>query len=263
MSRRYAAIGGSPLVAITERQAAALERELGGDILVVAGMRYSEPSIARAAERLVGAGVDRVVGLCLSPQWSDLLMGGYERALRDAVGSRAEVAIAHAWHHEPAFIDAVAALVTEALASVGADTPLVLTAHSLPRRVFDAEPAYVAQLRETADLVAARAGAAPERWTWAYQSAGHTAEEWLRPDLVEFFPALATAGHRAVLVVPVQFLSDYLEVLYDLDVAAAAQARAAGLAYHRIAMPNTDPRFIAALAAVVRRAAGLRTALEV
>jgi ferrochelatase len=130
----------------------------------------------------------------------------------------------------------------------------VLTAHSLPRRVFDAEPAYIAQLRETGELISERAGI-DGRWTWAYQSSGHTQEEWLRPDLTEVFPGLARAGHADVVVVPVQFLADHLEVLYDLDVAAAQQARAAGLTYHRIAMPNTRPAFIRALTDVARREA--------
>jgi ferrochelatase len=228
-------------------------------------MRFSEPSIACAVDALVESGATRVVGVCLSPQWSDGLMGGYERAARAALEAHPGVALAmpHAWHREPEFVDALAGLVRDALArfpsgeSTGLDAlvPVVLTAHSLPRRIFDAEPGYVAQLRETAELVAERAGLLPDRWRWAYQSAGHTAEEWLRPDLTELFPELAAAGHRAVLVAPVQFLSDHLEVLYDIDIAAAAQARAAGLAYRRIAMPNTDPRFIAALAALVRRSA--------
>ena len=96
-------------------------------------------------------------------------------------------------------------------------------------------------------------GALPaDRWQWAYQSAGHTAEEWLRPDLKELFPSIAAAGHRDVLVAPVQFLADHLEVLYDLDVAARAEAESAGLRYHRVPMPNTDSGFIGALAAVVR-----------
>jgi ferrochelatase len=118
--------------------------------------------------------------------------------------------------------------------------------------VFDAEPGDVAQLRETAELVAARAGLGPEAWQWAYQSAGHTQEEWLRPDLKELFPALAAAGHGEVLVAPVQFVADHLEVLYDLDVAAADEARASGLRYRRVEMPNTNAMFIRALAAVAR-----------
>ncbi len=277
MARRYAVIGGSPLVAMTERQAASLERALGPDHRVRGGMRFSEPSIACAIDALLAAGAERVVGICLSPQWSDGLMAGYERAARAALASRPDAAFAmpHAWHREPEFIDALAGLVRDALQesppgeSTGSlpgesrgfpgestalerSVPVVFTAHSLPKRICDAEPGYVAQLRETAELVAARMGLAPDRWHWAYQSAGHTAEEWLRPDLSELFPDLAAAGHRSVLVAPVQFLSDHLEVLYDLDIAAAAQAHAAGLEYRRIAMPNTDPRFIAALAAIVR-----------
>jgi len=162
--------------------------------------------------------------------------------------------MAGAWHDEPAFAAALAERITEALHAIAdPQVPLLLTAHSLPKRVFDTEQAYIAQLRLTADLVAAAAGLAADRWQWAYQSAGHTAEEWLRPDLKELFPALAAAGHHDVLVVPIQFLADHLEVLYDLDVAAQDEATAAGLRYHRIQMPNTQPAFIAALAAVVHR----------
>jgi ferrochelatase len=132
---------------------------------------------------------------------------------------------------------------------------VLFTAHSLPKRVFESEPEYVEQLRETGDLVAAAAGLDPGEWTWAYQSAGHTQEEWLRPDLKELFPDLAARGHRDVLVAPVQFLADHLEVLYDLDVAAAAEAETGGIRYHRVPMPNCDPAFIAALATIVRREA--------
>jgi ferrochelatase len=127
-----------------------------------------------------------------------------------------------------------------------------MTAHSLPRRVFENETGYVAQLRETAELVAAGADLPSGEWRWAYQSAGHTQEEWLRPDLTELLPQIAAEGHDEVLVVPVQFLADHLEVLYDLDVAAAEQARACGLRYRRIAMPNTQRAFIRALAHVAR-----------
>ena len=255
MRTRYERIGGSPLVAITRAQASALEQELGTGYRVRAGMRFSDPSIDAAVAELADQGCGRIVGICLSPQWSPLLMGGYERALQNAIAAHAPAtpyAVAGAWHRTPQFIDVLASNVTRALETLPADVPVLLTAHSLPRRVFEAEPAYIAQLRETADLVAARAGLAAHQWSWAYQSAGHTAEEWLRPDLKELFPALAAAGHHAVLVAPVQFLADHLEVLYDLDVAARAEAESTGLAYHRVPMPNTDPAFIAALAAVAR-----------
>jgi ferrochelatase len=160
--------------------------------------------------------------------------------------------MAPAWHREPAFIVAIAERVLEALRDADTTTAVVLTAHSLPKRVFDSEPEYIAQLHETADLVASVSGLERERWHWAYQSAGHTQEEWLRPDLKELFPSLVALGAREVLVVPVQFLADHLEVLYDLDIAAAEEARAAGLRYRRVAMPNTQPAFIRALARVAR-----------
>jgi ferrochelatase len=248
MRRRYAMIGGSPLIEITEAQAAALEAALGQGYRVRAAMRYSEPTIADRARDLADA--DQVVGIVMSPQWSPMLMRGYADALRSAIAQPA--LLVGAWHREPSFVSALAAQVVAARDRLG--RPHVLfTAHSLPKRVFESELEYVSQLRETGELVAAAAGLDPSEWTWAYQSAGHTQEEWLRPDLKELFPDLAAAGHRRVLVAPVQFLADHLEVLYDLDIAAAAEAAAAGIRYHRVAMPNCDPRFIAALGTVVRR----------
>jgi protoporphyrin/coproporphyrin ferrochelatase len=250
MRRRYARIGGSPLIRITEAQAAALEADLGADYHVRAAMRYSEPAIADRARDLADA--DGIVGIVMSPQWSPTLMRGYADELRSAVPRATRVA--GAWHLEPTFVGALAAQVRAAWSRLGG--PHVLfTAHSLPKRVFDAEPGYVAQLRETGDAVAAAAGLARDEWTWAYQSAGHTQEEWLRPDLKELFPALVAGEHRDVLVAPVQFLADHLEVLYDLDVAAAAEAEASGIRYHRVPMPNCDPAFIGALATIVRREA--------
>lgn len=252
--RRYERIGWSPLVERTRAQAAALEAELGAGWRVRAGMRFSSPSIADAVGDL--GEVDRVVGVVMSPQHSPLLMGGYAKALEEAAALRGlPASVTPGWHREPRFIGALAGLVRDALAEHRPDGPIIFTAHSLPKRVFDAEPAYVAHLRETADLVAARLGLARSEWRWAYQSAGHTQEEWLRPDLKELFPEIAASGASEVLVVPVQFLADHLEVLYDLDVATAAEAEACGLRYRRIAMPNADPRFIAALGEIARRVA--------
>jgi ferrochelatase len=255
MRRRYALIGGSPLVRITQAQAAALENELGGRYIAAAAMRFSEPTIAGAARDLVERGADELVGICMSPQWSPRLMGGYAAALAEAASTAGiPSAMAPAWHREPAFIAATAERVREALRNASDTTAVVLAAHSLPKRVFESEPEYIAQLHETADLVASAAGLDRSRWHWAYQSAGHTQEEWLRPDLKDLFPGLAALGAREVLVVPVQFLADHLEVLYDLDVAAAEEARACGLRYRRIPMANTQAAFIRALAAVTRNA---------
>lgn len=257
MARRYRVIGGSPLVERTREQAAALERELGSGHVAAAGMRFSAPSIADAVRDVIARGAERLIGIVLSPQWSPALMSGYVRELERAA-SDAGVPATHveAWHREDAFIASIAEKVAGALAE--RESVVILTAHSLPRRVFDAEPGYIAQLKETGELVARAAGLRDARWYWAYQSAGHTQEEWLRPDLVDLFPGIAASGERDVLVAPVQFLSDHLEVLYDLDVAAAEQARRAGLVYRRIAMPNASPAFIRALAGVVRGAEAAR-----
>jgi ferrochelatase len=250
MRRRYRLIGGSPLIEITRAQGAELARALGSDYRVRVGMRFSEPGIGDEIRALVAEdAAERIVALPMSPQWSDRLMAGYERAVADS--STVPFALARSWYRAPSFIAAIAGATRESLVRVGGpSTAIVLTAHSLPRRVFEAEPAYVEELRETARIVAETAGLAT--WSFAYQSAGHTAEEWLRPDLVDLFPSLAAQGATDVLVVPVQFLADHLEVLYDLDIAAAAQARAAGLNYHRIPMPNTRSDFIDALAEIVR-----------
>ena len=165
MRWRYEFFGGSPLVSITRAQAAALEAALGEGHVVGAGMRFSDPSIGVAARDLIERGADRLVGICMSPQWSPRLMGGYADALGEAA-SRAGIpsTTAPAWHREPAFIGATAERVREVLRDADDTTAIVLTAHSLPKRVFEAEPEYIAQLRETAELVASAAGLDRERW---------------------------------------------------------------------------------------------------
>jgi ferrochelatase len=259
--RRYQVIGGSPLVRISLGQAAALGERLQGRAVVRAAMRFSPPTIADALRDLAGAGLSEVAAIVMSPQFSPLLMGGYGRALDEAraqLGDGApSVNLAGAWHTEPTFIDALAGRIGEALAQFPADeregVPVLLTAHSLPRGVADQEPGYLAQLEETAVAVAGRAGLEPGRWTFCWQSAGHEPGEWMKPDYADLMPKLAAAGHRSVLVAPVQFLADHLEILYDVDVAARDQAEAGGLRFARIESLNTDPRFIDALAAVALR----------
>jgi ferrochelatase len=128
-----------------------------------------------------------------------------------------------------------------------------MTAHSLPRRVAEKEPAYIGQLRETADAVAGQAGLADKGWRFCWQSAGHEPGEWMKPDFADLMPEIAAAGGRSVLVVPVQFLADHLEILYDVDIGAREQAERCGLAFRRIDSLNTDASLIDALAAVARR----------
>ena len=260
--RRYELIGGSPLIRITGEQAAAVEERLragGVDASVTVGMRFSAPTILDGLRSLAVAGCGNVAAVVMSPQHSELLMGGYQRAI-DAATAEMDidapaVHIAPAWYREPAFISAVAERIGEAIATLPPDVPLLLTAHSLPRRVADAEPAYLAQLRETAEMVAAAAGLPDDRWHFCWQSAGHEPGEWMKPDFADLLPKLREAGHRAVLVAPIQFLADHLEILYDVDIGARDQAEAAGLTFARIQSLNLSPTFIGALAEIARAAA--------
>ena len=260
-TRRYAVIGGSPLIDITRRQAAGLANSVGWPVEV--GMRFSEPSILAGLASLATAGATSVAAIILSPQYSPLLMRGYAAAIDEAraeLGDRTpEVNVASAWHDEPAFVAALARRVVDALAQVPSAgreaVRILMTAHSLPRRVAEQEPDYLAQLRSTAEAVAAAAGLLDGEWTFCWQSAGHEPGEWMKPDFADLMPRIAASGGRSVLVVPVQFLADHLEILYDVDIGAREQGARHGLDFHRIGSLNDSGDFIEALAAVARRTA--------
>jgi ferrochelatase len=258
-TRRYRVIGGSPLIEITRTQAAALAEALGWPVEI--GMRFSSPSIPAGLRALADAGVTKVAAIILSPQYSPLLMSGYARAIEQARAMLGEsapsVSVAGAWHDEPAFVEAIARRTEEALARMSVEdhqaVHVLMTAHSLPKRVAEQEPDYLAQLRATAESVAARAGMTAADWTFCWQSAGHEPGEWMKPDFAELMPEIAAAGRRSVLVVPVQFLADHLEILYDVDVGAREQAERCGLSFQRIDSLNANRDLIEALAAVGRR----------
>jgi ferrochelatase len=229
---------------------------LGHGYVVRSGMRFSEPSIAAGVQELMADGARRILGVILSPQYSEVLMSGYVQVLHTAAGPLPCRTVA-SWHLNPAFIDVLASRIRATLARFPDEqreqVPVLLTAHSLPKRVVDREPDYLEQLRETAQAVAGAAELAPERWSFVYQSAGHTPEEWLKPDMLDVLPQLAAAGQRDVVVAPVQFLADHLETLYDVDVAGREQAEAAGfVSFTRVPAPNAAPDFVSALASVVR-----------
>jgi protoporphyrin/coproporphyrin ferrochelatase len=253
-------VGGSPLVEITRGQAAGLQEHLGDGYRVEAGMRHTPPFLADGLGKLAADGVDRIVAIVMSPQFSPHIMGGYVTEVEAAhadICPDLPLKVAGPWNDLPSFLDALTDKVREALEKVPADeratVPLIITSHSLPERVVEREQDYLDQMTSTARGVVERLGIADDRWQWAYQSAGHSPEPWLEPDMKDLLPGLAAAGHRRVLMVPVQFLADHLETLYDIDVAAAEEAREAGLVFQRIEMFNTDPAFIGVLADVVRR----------
>jgi ferrochelatase len=260
--RRYRAIGGtSPLTertrAQTEGLAAALEASSPGRYLVGFGAKHTEPSIETGAAALAGAGVSAVVGLVLTPQRSAAGSGEYldraARAVAECAPDLPFVAVEE-WYDAPGFDALVGRRVTTALG--GLESPTVLfSAHSVPESV--AEP-YRTQVVASAELVAGAAGLDRHRVPWrvVFQSAGRTEQRWLGPDLLGAIDEVAATDGRSVLVCPVGFVADHLEVLYDLDVEAGARARAAGLAFARTASLNDDPEFVGILAQVVASAAG-------
>jgi ferrochelatase len=242
---RYRRIGGaSPLNRITEAQRAALEQATGLPVYV--GMKHWEPWIAEAVEQALADGAERLVGLVLAPHYSRISIGGYRDRLEAAVDGRAELAFVESWHdHEP-YVELLADRVR------GTDAHVVFTAHSLPERILAEGDPYRDQLLETSQLVAERAGIAD--WSFAFQSESPTGEPWLGPDILVELETLYERGVRKVLVAPVGFVCDHLEILWDLDVEAREKAAELGLELDRIESLNADPEFIDALVALVEKA---------
>jgi ferrochelatase len=243
---RYRALGiedANPLNAITEATRAALEDEL--ELPVFTGMKHWQPRIADAVEAAVVGGATRLVGLVLAPHYSALSIGGYRRLLDEAVAGRAAVSFVESWHDEPGFVAFLADRVR------GTDAHVVFTAHSLPERILaDGDP-YRDQLLETSRLVSAEAEL--DDWSFSFQSESPTGEPWLGPDILDHLDALAADGVRSVLVCPVGFVSDHLEIRWDLDHEAQDRARELGIELDRIEMPNADAEFVATLGVIVRR----------
>jgi protoporphyrin/coproporphyrin ferrochelatase len=225
---RYRRLGveeRNPLNEITEQTRAALEQELG--IPVHTGMRHWRPRIAEAAERALAGGARTIVGLVLAPHYSAVSIGAYRRQLEDAVGGRADVVFVERWGSEPAYVE----LIAERLR--GTSAHVVFTAHSLPARILDEGDPYVDELLESSRLVAEEAGLG--EWSFAFQSASPTGEPWLGPDILEQLEELAP---RDILVCPIGFVSDHLEIRWDIDVAAQEKARELGMSLERVEMPN-------------------------
>jgi ferrochelatase len=263
--RRYDLIGGSPLLRITRAQAAALQEELNSQSIdgttysVVAGMRFAPPFVSDLVPE-IATGAQQVVGIIMSPQYSPIIMKGYVTTLEDAVADlerpNLTLRISRDWHLQPYFLRALAERVQQALDRfppyVRERVPVLLTAHSMPKRVVEREPDYIDHLKETAEAIARLVNLPDDRWMFCYQSAGHTPEEWLKPDFADIMPELQRAGKTHVLIAPIQFLADHLEILYDIEIGARQQAEEHGIQFARIESLNTSPLFIKALAEVVK-----------
>jgi ferrochelatase len=259
MRHRYAAIGGrSPLLPHTRAQAAATAAELaqrGTELPVAIGMRHWDPRIQAGLAELRAAGVTRVIALILAPHACHATLAAYRKVTEAALATLAwapELRWVEAWSHLPALLAAQANLLRQALAEVppGARCRVVFTAHSLPARILASGDPYADDLRANAAAVAAAVGVAD--WSFAYQSAGAAGGPWLGPDLItEVLPALQGEGYEHLVVQPIGFVCDHLEVLYDLDHDARNRAAALGLGFTRVASLNTAAGFIAAIADAV------------
>jgi ferrochelatase len=254
MRHNWQAIGGrSPLTDITLQQAAALRSMLAADgfhVPVVVGMRNWKPFIADAVREIEAAGIRRVIGIPLAPQFSTLSVQKYMDAAKAALPDGVEFTCVRSFHDHPLLIEAFAEKVLAARPRDSED--VIFTAHSLPERIAAAGDPYPREVAATAKGVAERLGI--REYHIAYQSAGRTPERWLGPDLSDFVRERAAAGIRNMLVAPIGFVCDHTEILFDIDVHAAAAARDAGATLRRTQSLNTSPTFIHTLAALVAQA---------
>jgi ferrochelatase len=260
ITENYRAIGGSsPLLAVSRRQVDALAAELGDDFRCYLGMRHWAPWIEDVVGEMAEAGVTVAVSLVLAPHFSAMSVARYQQKIVDGLELyRGRIHFEHvpSYHDAPGLLEAFATRVDEGLLRWPEDergrVHVVFSAHSLPQRLLESGDPYGGQCLETARLVAERAGVPDERWSWAYQSAGRTPEAWAGPDISEHLRELAAGGVRDVVSVPIGFVSDHVEILFDVDRRAAGVAAELGMRFERPPALNDDPLFIATLAELVR-----------
>ena len=257
LSARYQRIGGkSPLLEITKAQASAVERELtsrGMRTRVYIGMKHWHPYIEEIVPQIVGDGYDRILGVVLAPHYSQISVGAYKQALQDAVKTSGRLCtdFVDSWYDHPLFHQAVKEKVQAALEQFAEPdkVELVFTAHSLPERILATHDPYPTQLENSCRSVAELLGR--KEWAFAYQSAGQTNEKWLGPDLVEYLRNRHWGHSGGILVAPIGFVADHLEILYDIDIEAQEFGRSINLELKRSESLNTSPTFISALTEIV------------
>jgi len=237
----------SPLNVVTEETRAALEETLAFPVLT--GMRHWEPRIAAAVDQAIASGHDMLLGLVLAPHWSTMSIAKYEALFDEAAAKRVETRFVREWGTEPAFVSLLAQRCRAGL--IEQEAHVIFTAHSLPARILEVNDPYPDALLETSSLIADRA--AIREWSFSFQSESATGEPWLGPDILDHLGALREQGVTDVLVCPVGFVSDHLEIRWDLDVEARERAAELGLGLSRIEMPNADRAFVEVLAGIVRR----------
>jgi protoporphyrin/coproporphyrin ferrochelatase len=269
---RYSLIGHSPLTDITMAQAAALQESIGLPVYV--GMRNWKPYVVDTVKRMREDGIQQAVAICLAPQNSRTSVGLYKRAAYAEAGTALELDFIDAWADHPLLIEAFAAelcpLHQRLIAQAGAPVPVIFTAHSVPCRTVwsatsiplgdtpppaDAKPAtpqqpdpYPQDAKRTAQLVAASLGLSASEWFFAFQSQGASGGPWIGPAVEDTLRALAAAGKKQVLIQPIGFLCDHVEILYDIDIAFRDLGKEIGIDVQRTPSLNTSPRLVDALA---------------
>jgi ferrochelatase len=258
---RYNAIGGiSPLATRTADQVAALARRLEevapGSFDVRFGSKYEPPLLEETAASFRDEGFTDVIGIALAPHSAAMSTGQYMSRARAALGDDVHFIEIAQWWEAPGFLELIAGRVHEVLDHLPGErhrtTEVIFSAHSLPEKILDDGDTYPDQLKESARRAAILAGVT--RYDVCWQSAGRTVDTWLGPDILEVLRVKKEEGVTDLVSCPIGFVSDHLEVLYDIDIAAQAVAHEIGLRLYRTASLNDDPKFIRILADVVRRA---------
>jgi protoporphyrin/coproporphyrin ferrochelatase len=260
ITERYEQIGGrSPIRELTQQEAAGIEKSLndlagkGERWKAWVGMRHWHPFIKDVLAEMEQAGVERAIGLVMAPHYSYMSIGAYFKRVEDA-GSRVEIEPVTSWKLNPGYLDALHDRIADALerfpAEARNDVPIIFTAHSLPERILERNDPYPDELRATVDALVERL---PGReWHWAYQSAAMTADPWLGPDAGEVLEQLHAQGKKHILICPIGFVCEHVEILYDIDIEYQQLAEKLGVHLERIEMLNDHPDMLAGLAQVVR-----------
>ncbi|MBP7593354.1 MAG: ferrochelatase [Chloroflexi bacterium] len=264
ISRNYRLIGGkSPLLEISTRQVAAVRAHLDPDkFKVYMGMRHWSPWIEDVVGQMIDDGITQAIALVLAPHYSKLSVAKYHAKVADGLEmyrGHIDFDFIDSYHDAPKLIQALANRVNEGLSrwpeAERDDVHIIFSAHSLPVRIMKMGDPYDSQLRETAQLVADKAGLAAARWSWCYQSAGRSSEPWLGPQIQEHIPALAAQGIQNMISIPVGFVSDHVEILYDIDIQAQAVAKELGVRLERPSALNDDPLYIQTLVDLIEQRA--------
>jgi ferrochelatase len=254
VQHRYSLIGHSPMNEITARQGELLSRELGLPVYV--GMRNWRPLIPDVVNKMAADGITHAVAICLAPQNSRTSVGLYRKAVEGEAGPPFTLEFIESWHDHPqlvaAFAEKLTSGLTTACTGLNQKLPVLFTAHSVPERTITEGDPYERQSRETAAMVAKRAGLPPDAWYFAFQSQGMSGGSWLGPTVENTLLSLNEKGHTAVFLQPIGFLCDHVEVLYDIDIGFQQFAKQHGMQLRRAESLNESPALIAALAQIAR-----------